>query len=129
MADQSQVIPVELLAQKPTLIAKRTYLLNYVIIRVDHGMPSGYCLGDPGCTQPCYLVDEFTHLVERDFQFPEEVVEQGLEVTPEATAKAAPDMPKGGVPEVEDRSLGETSVALMAKWVRQQLTDLSRQPN
>ena len=47
MADQSRVIPVGRLSQIPTLIEEKTYLLNYVIIRVSTGRPFPMLLGRP----------------------------------------------------------------------------------
>lgn len=40
MADQSRVVPVGLLSQVPSRIGTHTYLLNFVIIRVETGVRS-----------------------------------------------------------------------------------------
>jgi hypothetical protein len=47
MADQSKVLPIGQLSQVPTTIAGHTYLLNYVVIRVDVGNPFPVLLGRP----------------------------------------------------------------------------------
>lgn len=45
MADQSCVLPIGRLFQLPTLIGKVTYLLNYVVIRVNSRRPFPMLLG------------------------------------------------------------------------------------
>ena len=47
MADQSRVIPIGRLSQVPTVIGEVTYLLNYVVIRVNSGRPFPMLLGRP----------------------------------------------------------------------------------
>jgi hypothetical protein len=47
MADQSKVLPIGQLSQVPTTIAGHTYLLNYMVIRVDVGNPFPVLLGRP----------------------------------------------------------------------------------
>ena len=65
-------------------------------------------------------MEEFASLVEKDFQFPVGVEEEGAGVVPETT--------QTGTPEGEDRSLGESSVSLTEKWVRRQISDPVGQP-
>jgi hypothetical protein len=47
MADQSKVLPMGQLSRVPTIIARHTYLLNYVVIRVDVENPFPVLLGRP----------------------------------------------------------------------------------
>ena len=57
MADQSRVHPVGRLSQIPTRIGKETYLLNYVVIRVNKGRPFPMLLGRPWLYSARVLVD------------------------------------------------------------------------
>ena len=65
-------------------------------------------------------MEEFASLVEKDFEFPVGVEEEGDAVLPEAT--------QAGIPETEDRSLGDSCVSLSDKWVTRQLSDPGGQP-
>jgi hypothetical protein len=57
MADQSRVNPVGKLSQVPTRIGGVTYLLNFVIIRVQTGRPFPMLLGRPWLYSTRVLVD------------------------------------------------------------------------
>jgi hypothetical protein len=57
MADQSRVNPVRKLSQVPTQIGGVTYLLNFVIIRVQSGRPFPMLLGRPWLYSAKVLVD------------------------------------------------------------------------
>ena len=57
MADQSRVLPVGRLSQVPTRIGELTYLLNFVIIRVDKGRPFPILLGRPWLYAARVIVD------------------------------------------------------------------------
>lgn len=57
--------------------------------------------------QSTYLVSEFSGLVEQDFEFPDSVAEKGREL--DADEETEDRL------EIEDRSLGEASVALSEK--------------
>jgi hypothetical protein len=57
MADQSRVNPVGKLSQVPTRIGGVTYLLNFVIIRVQTGRPFPMLLGRPWLYSARVLVD------------------------------------------------------------------------
>lgn len=57
MADQSCVLPVGRLSQLPTLIGEVTYLLNYVVIRVNSRKPFPMLLGRPWLYMAEVLVD------------------------------------------------------------------------
>ena len=57
MADQSRVIPVGRLAEVPTRIGGKDYLLNYVVIRVNKGRPFPMLLGRPWLYSAKVLVD------------------------------------------------------------------------
>jgi hypothetical protein len=54
MADQSRVNPVGKLSQVPTRIGGATYLLNFVIIRIQTGRPFPVCWDNLGCIPPEY---------------------------------------------------------------------------
>jgi hypothetical protein len=54
MADQSRINPVGKLSQVPTRIGGVTYLLNFVIIRVQTGRPFPMLLGRPWLYPPEY---------------------------------------------------------------------------
>jgi len=45
MADQSRVVPLEKLTSIPTKVGDKTYLLNYVILKIDAGRPFPLLLG------------------------------------------------------------------------------------
>ena len=57
MADQSRVLPIGRLSQVPTVIGEVTYLLNYVVIRVNSGRPFPMLLGRPWLYLAGVLVD------------------------------------------------------------------------
>jgi hypothetical protein len=57
MADQSRVNPVGKLSQVPTRIGGMTYLLNFVIIRIQTGRPFPMLLGRPWLYSARVLVD------------------------------------------------------------------------
>ena len=57
MADQSRVLPLGCLSQVPTEIGEVTYLLNYVVIRVNYGRPFPMILGQPWLYMAGVLVD------------------------------------------------------------------------
>jgi hypothetical protein len=57
MADQSRMNPVGKLSQVPTRIGGVTYLLNFVIIRVQTGRPFPMLLGRPWLYSAKVLVD------------------------------------------------------------------------
>jgi hypothetical protein len=57
MADQSRVNPVGKLSQVPTRIGRVTYLLNFVIIRIQTGRPFPMLLGRPWLYSARVLVD------------------------------------------------------------------------
>jgi hypothetical protein len=57
MADQSRVNPVGRLSQVPTRIGGVTYLLNFVIIRIQTGRPFPMLLGRPWLYSTRVLVD------------------------------------------------------------------------
>ena len=57
MADQFQVLPIGRLSQVPTVIGEITYLLNYVVIRVNSEKPFPMLLGRPWLYMAHVLVD------------------------------------------------------------------------
>ena len=62
MADQSRVIPVGRLSQVPRRIGEITYLLNFVIIRVNSGRPFPMLLGRPWLYSAKVVVDWDGHI-------------------------------------------------------------------
>ena len=65
MADQSKVLPMGQLSQVPTIIAGHTYLLNYVVIKVETGTPFPVLLGRPWL----YLANVRVDWKKKEFRF------------------------------------------------------------